>query len=192
MGNGRAGRSADAGHASGTDAGLGLITEPLLRDLQLDRITYANVNLWATLIGAVVCIPFGSLLDRSATDGPRPTVVILLGWVVWRMSMQAGNVASLFLLILATRALGQSALSVASLTAVGKSFGHRVGIAMGVYSVLVGLFFAVAFTVVGGVVGARGWRAAWSDVALGLFVVAGLVILSCARLLKAQPLTSWN
>jgi len=161
----------------GRTQGLGLITEPLLRDLQLDRIAYAHMNLWATLIGAVVCIPFGSLLDRFGIRWTTATVVVLLGVVVWGMSVQTGRVVTLFLLILATRALGQSALSVASITAVGKSFGQKVGMAMGVYSVLVGLFFAVAFTLVGGVVRAQGWRAAWSDVAIGLFVVAALVVL---------------
>ena len=51
--------------------------------------------------------------------------------------------------MLATRALGQSALSVASITAVGKSFDRRVGVAMGVYSVLLSVFFAAAFVAVG-------------------------------------------
>ena len=36
----------------GRTQGLGLITEPMLRDLRLDRVTYANINLWATLLGA--------------------------------------------------------------------------------------------------------------------------------------------
>ena len=35
----------------GRTQGLGLITEPMLRDLQLDRVAYANINLWATLLG---------------------------------------------------------------------------------------------------------------------------------------------
>ena len=35
----------------GRTQGLGLITEPMLRDLRLDRILYADINLWATLLG---------------------------------------------------------------------------------------------------------------------------------------------
>lgn len=46
---------------------------------------------------------------------------------------------------------------------------------MGVYSVLLSVFFAVAFVIVGGVVSGQGWRVAWSQVALGLIVVAALV-----------------
>src|SRR5438046_487456 len=111
----------------GRTQGLGLITEPLLRDLHVDRLVYAKINLWATLIGAIVCIPFGSLLDRLGLRWTTTTVVLLLGGVVWGMSVQTGSVAILFLLILGTRAFGQSALSVASITAVGKAFGQEVG-----------------------------------------------------------------
>ena len=48
----------------GRTQGLGLITEPLLADLQLDRIAYANINLWATLLGAAICLPIGRVFDR--------------------------------------------------------------------------------------------------------------------------------
>ncbi len=89
----------------------------------------------------------------------------------------------LFLLVLATRALGQSALSVASITAVGKSFDRRVGVAMGVYSVLLSLFFAAAFTAVGTSVRVSGWRTAWAQVAFGLVLFAAPVVL----LLRERP-----
>jgi hypothetical protein len=32
--------------------GLGIATESLLADLLLDRVTWAEINLWATLIGS--------------------------------------------------------------------------------------------------------------------------------------------
>src|SRR3954469_12333625 len=48
----------------GRTHGLGLITEPLLADLSLDRVEFAMVNLWATLLGAAFCLPCGWLLDR--------------------------------------------------------------------------------------------------------------------------------
>ena len=161
----------------GRTQGLGLITEPMLRDLQLDRVTYANINLWATLLGAVVCLPIGRLFDRVGLRGATFALTALLGGVVWTMSRLAGGAIMLFLLVLATRALGQSALSVASITAVGKSFGRRVGVAMGVYSVLLSLFFAAAFTAVGTVVRVSGWRTAWAYVAFGLVLFAAPVAL---------------
>ena len=94
------------------------------------------------------------------------------------MSALTGGITALFVLVLLTRALGQSALSVASITAVGKSFGSRVGMAMGVYSVLLSVFFAAAFVVIGATVRTGGWRLAWLQVAVGLaFVVTPAVVL---------------
>jgi hypothetical protein len=72
----------------GRTQGLGLITEPLLHDLQLDRITYANINLWATLLGAAICLPIGRVFDRT-----RPVLwflapcVLLLGLAALRVTL---------------------------------------------------------------------------------------------------------
>ena len=162
----------------GRTQGLGLITEPLLADLQLDRITYANINLWATLLGAAICLPIGRVFDRVGLRWATAALTFVLAIVVWRMSVLTGGLTTLFVLILLTRAIGQSALSVASITAVGKSFGARVGMAMGVYSVLLSVFFAIAFIAIGASVQTGGWRLAWMQVALGLaFVVTPAVVL---------------
>src|SRR4051794_8681955 len=48
----------------GRTHGLGLITEPLLLDLSLDRLDYGAINFWATLLGAACCLPCGWLSDR--------------------------------------------------------------------------------------------------------------------------------
>ncbi len=167
----------------GRTQGLGLITEPMLRDLHLDRVTYANINLWATLLGAAICLPVGRLFDRVGLRRATFVLVALLGGVVWTMSRLAGAAFALFLLVLATRALGQSALSVASITAVGKSFDRRVGVAMGVYSVLLSLLFAAAFVAVGNAVRVSGWRTAWAQVAIGLVLFAAPTVL----LLRERP-----
>ena len=167
----------------GRTQGLGLITEPMLHDLQLDRVTYANINLWATLLGAVVCLPIGRLFDRIGLRAATFALTALLAAVVWSMSRLAGGAWLVFGLVLATRALGQSALSVASITAVGKSFDRRVGVAMGVYSVLLSVFFAAAFVAVGSSVRVSGWRTAWAQVALGLILFAAPVVL----LLREPP-----
>lgn len=169
----------------GRTQGLGLITEPMLRDLQLDRVTYANINLWATLLGAVICLPIGRLFDRVGLRLATFALTLLLAAVVWTMSRTTGGVLGLFLLVLGTRALGQSALSVASITAVGKSFDRQVGVAMGVFSVLLTVFMAGAFAGVGSSVGANGWRTAWAQVAIGLVVFAAPVIL----FLREQPVS---
>lgn len=161
----------------GRTQGLGLITEPLLQDLRLDRVLFANLNLWATLIGAAFCFPAGWLLDRFGLRRVTAILVMLLGLVVWQMSHLAGGVAWLFVLVTLTRGLGQSALSVASISAVGKSFERRVGLAMGVYAFLLSALFAAAFGVIGLTIRTAGWRSAWSQVAWALLIIAPLALL---------------
>lgn len=160
----------------GRTQGLGLITEPLLKDLGLDRITYANINLWATLLGSAFCLPAGWLIDRCGLRWTTAAILLLLAGVVWQMSVLAGGVTVLFILVLLTRALGQSALSVASISTVGKSFGLKAEWAMAVFSVLLSIFFIAAFVWVGGVVESRGWRVAWGQLVPGLLVTAGAVV----------------
>ena len=155
----------------GRTQGLGLITEPMLRDLGLDRVGYATVNLWATLLGAAICLPIGRVFDSLGLRIATAAIVVSLSLVVWLMSGMTGGVMTLFVLVLATRALGQSALSISSITVVGKSFDRNVGVAMGVYSVLLTILFAAAFTWVGTSVRVDGWRTAWAAVAVGLIVV---------------------
>jgi len=96
---------------------------------------------------------------------------------VWGMSQLSGGPWNLFLLVLATRALGQSALSVSSITIVGKSLGKDAGLPMGVYAVLLSMLFMVAFFLVGGSVRTAGWRTAWAQVAIGLLVFAAPAVL---------------
>jgi hypothetical protein len=83
----------------GRTQGLGLITEPMLRDLKLDRVTYANINLWATLLGAAICLPIGRMFDRVGLRGATFALIALLSVVVWTMSRLAGGAILLFLLV---------------------------------------------------------------------------------------------
>ena len=165
----------------GRTQGLGLITEPLLSDLHLDRVSYATINLWATLLGSAFCFPAGYLIDRLGLRVVSTGTVLLLGLTVWQLSRFTGGVVGLFVLLFATRALGQSALSVASITTVGKSFGRRAGLAMGVYSFLLSVFFIIAFVVVGAGVSTKGWRMAWSQIAQFLLVIVAPMTLLLIR-----------
>lgn len=45
--------AAMVGTLPGRTQGLGLVTEPLLADLGIGRVDYAQINLWATLVWAV-------------------------------------------------------------------------------------------------------------------------------------------
>ena len=162
----------------GRTQGLGLITEPLLSDLRIDRVTYATMNLWATLLGSLFCLPCGRLIDRYGSRAVITAVLAGLGAVVLAMSGTAGLPALAVSLTL-SRGLGQSALSVVSLALVGKWFRGGLNYAMGIYSLLVGVGFIAAFPAVGSAVVRFGWRAAWSGVGWTLLVfvpVAWLIV----------------
>jgi MFS family permease len=159
------------GTLPGRTQGLGLITEPLLTDLQIDRILFARINLWATLIGALFCIGIGRMLDRFGSRVVLTVVVTALAAVVLLMS-GAREVAMLALLITLTRGLGQSALSVISITMVGQWFVRRLSSAMGVYTIVLSIGFMLAFPIVGATVINYGWRTAWT--AIGLILLFGL------------------
>lgn len=172
------------GTLPGRTQGLGLITEPLLRDLALDRVTYAQLNLWATLAGAGFAVGIGRLMDRFGARVVMTSVAIALGLVVCVMS-GVRSVAALALWVTLTRGLGQSALSVISITTVGQWFVKRIDAAMAVYSILLSVGFMVAFPLVGWAVQRSGWRSAW--LAVGLALLAGLAPLSWLAVPPSPP-----
>jgi len=155
----------------GRTQGLGLKTESLLKDLHLERVTFAHMNLWATLLGSLLCPAIGRLLDQLGSRVVLTLVSLALGGVVLTMS-GTSSIWLMFLLLVLSRALGQSALSVVSLTMVGQWFKRRLSLAMGMYSVLLSVGFMAAFPIVGGAVLAHGWRIAWA--AIGRCLVLGL------------------
>ncbi len=154
----------------GRTQGLGLITEPMLADLGLARLTYAEINLWATLIGSAGAIGVGQLLDRFGSRAVLTVVAVLLGLVVVGMS-QAHGVGTLAAAITLTRALGQSALSVVSLAMIAPWFVRRIDRAMAIYSIALSIGFMAAFPIVGGLVQQRGWRTAWLGVGATILIV---------------------
>src|SRR5438128_8164750 len=158
------------GTLPGRTQGLGLVTESLLADFRIDRVTYATINLWATLAGSLFCLPCGRLVDALGSRIVLTAVVLALGASVLAMTGASGLIA-LCLTITLSRGLGQSALSVVSLALVGKWFGRGLNYAMGIYSLLVGIGFIAAFPGVGRAVLAFGWRAAWAGVGWALLVV---------------------
>lgn len=169
------------GTLPGRTQGLGLITEPLLRDLQLDRVAFARINLWATLIGALFSIGVGRLIDRFGSRVVLTVVAVLLAAVVFGMSAAQG-VASIAILITLTRGLGQSALSVVSITMVGQWFVRRLNLAMAIYTIALSIGFMLAFPLIGQMVLANGWRTAWWVVGLALLVgLAPLALLLVRR-----------
>jgi MFS family permease len=171
------------GTLPGRTQGLGLITEPLLQDLSLDRVRYAQLNLWATIAGSLGALGIGRVIDRLGSRVALTAVTLALGATVCGMS-QAASFASLALGLLLSRTLGQSALSVASLTLVGRTFSRRIEPAMAAYSIALSVGFMAAFPAVGVLVQRAGWRPAW--LAVGIALVVGLAPL-CGFLLRREP-----
>ncbi len=154
----------------GRTHGLGLVTESLLTELNLGRVPFAALNFWATLTGAAFCLPVGWLIDRLGVRFVLTTVLLALAAVVLAMTGVAPAArmvalpvpdlrfvrgiewssvpVDLFLLVLLTRGLGQSALSVVSLALVGKIAGKKPGVVIGLYSFLVAIGFMAAFSAV--------------------------------------------
>jgi hypothetical protein len=91
----------------GRTQGLGLITEPLLVDLRIDRVAYATIDLWATLIGATFCLPCERLTDRFGSRVVLTTIASPLGCIVVGMGWTTAAIA-LCLAITLTRGLGQT------------------------------------------------------------------------------------
>jgi MFS family permease len=163
------------GTLPGRTQGLGLITEALLTDLKLDRVTFAQMNLWATLLGALFCLGFGRLQDQLGSRVVLTTLALSLGGVVLAMSTTT-TVTMLLVLLTLTRGLGQSALSITSLTMMGQWFDRRLNRAMAIYSVVLSMGFMTAFPLVGYVVKEHGWRPAWAGI--GWALVLGLAPLA--------------
>ena len=163
------------GTLPGRTQGLGLITEPLLASLQMNRVAYARINLWATLIGALFCLGIGRLIDRFGSRTVLTVVTLALAIVVLLMS-GATTVFAAAILITFTRGLGQSALSVISITIVGKWFVRRLNLAMAVYTVILSVGFMVAFPLIGAIVSNSGWQTAWWTI--GIALLCGLAPLS--------------
>lgn len=158
-----------------------MITEPLLLDLGIDRVRYAQLNFWATLIGSAGAFGIGYAIDRIGSRIVLTIVLATLGVVVCFMSA-ATSFVTLAVWITLTRALGQSALSVASLAIVGQWFVRRIDIAMAVYSVAISVGFMAAFPAVGFLVQSRGWRPTWFIIGLTIaFVLAPLALVVVRR-----------
>lgn len=163
--------AAMVGTLPGRTQGLGLVTEPLMADLGISRVDYAQLNLWATLIGSLFAIGIGRLVDRFGTPLVLTTIATALGVVVSVMSF-AHSLWVFAIALTLTRGLGQSALSVVSIAMVGHWFVRRIDLAMAVYSIALSVGFMIAFPVIGALVQFWGWRAAW--LFIGVVLVAGL------------------
>jgi MFS family permease len=168
----------------GRTHGLGLITEPLLADLGIERTLFGRINLVTCLLGTVFCLPAGFLLDRFGIRIATACTVLVLGLAVIGMAT-AQSVLALTVWLVLVRGVGQSALSIVSMAAVGKWFrGRRLGMAMGVYAILLTFGFIGSVVGLGLAVEKYGWRAAWTQ--LGWLLLLGMLPL-CLLFARNAP-----
>lgn len=166
----------------GRTFGLGLITKWLLPDLQITQVQWAQVNLWATLIGSLFCFPAGRLLDRYGARTVLCGTLVALGAVTAALA-KTHDVTLLTVLVTLTRGFGQSALSVVSIYLIGKSFDRRLAWPMAAYSVVMSIGFVIAFQTVGAFLATADpantaltpdWRSVWFGVGVVLLIAAPL------------------
>jgi len=147
----------------GRTHGLGLITEAMLADLPIGHVSFARINLVGSLVGALFALPAGRMIDRIGVRATLVAVLLALGVSVLAMSRCDGALSLLVTLVL-VRGFGQSALSVVSMAAIGKWFSRRLGLAMGVFAVLLTFGFIASVLALGAAVEQYGWRTAWEGV----------------------------
>jgi MFS family permease len=168
----------------GRTHGLGMITKPLVDEFSkgepepfLTKFVFAQINLWATLVGALFCLPCGWMLDRFGMKNLLAAVLAGLAAVVIWMSF-IRDIPSLVIAITLTRGIGQSMLSVVSITMIGKWFQKNLSVAMGIYSVLMGLLMGPGSKMLNSRITEVGWREAWWELGVLLAIVAPLAWLA--------------
>ncbi|MGC6458309.1 MAG: MFS transporter [Akkermansiaceae bacterium] len=163
----------------GRTVGLGLITERLLVDLALTRGDFAALNLWATFIGALFILGTGPALDRSLRWTSTAVLVSFSGAVFWLSKFSSA--ALLLPALILIRGLGQSSLSLCSVSIVGKSLQRNRSAAMGLFAVITSLLFVGAIPTVTSSITHLGWRQTWSILALVVLVIGLLVAVLVRR-----------
>ena len=167
----------------GRTHGLGLITKPLTDDasLNVSEVLFSQLNFWAVLIGTAVCLPVGKAIDRFGVRYVLTAVAIVLGLSVAGLS-QVMNWVWLLVTLTLVRGFGQGALSVVSMAMIGKWFTRRLGMAMGLFSVLLAIGFIITTVGTGFAVSIYGWRVTWLAIAaclvFGLAPLGWLIVRS--------------
>ena len=161
----------------GRTVGLGLITEQLLVDLGVTRSSYAELNLWATFLGALFLFGTGPALDRSLRWTTTVVLATFSGAVFWLAHLPGPGL--LLPVLILTRGLGQSSLSLSAVAIVGKSFKKKLSTAMGIFAVATSLLFVAAIPSVDSLLGQLGWRNVWiilAAVILGISLLVAFLI----------------
>ena len=174
----------------GRTQGLALITQRLIEDIPgVTKDSFAWINCWGTLLGGLFCLPCGWLLDRIAPKYFALITIAALGAVTIGMS-QARDATSLMIYVTLTRGLGQSMLSIISLTLMAKWFRRDSATPMAGYAIAMTMLMVVGFGLLQSGLSLKeagaplpAWRPVWGGLGWALIFIAPL----CALL--AWPVT---
>lgn len=122
--------------------GLALITEPLLKDLEISRTTFGQLNLWATVVTALLSFGYGTFLKQTGIRRTYLVMMVALAGATVMLTVVNGFWPLLLAMTLA-RVIGQGVLALVSTSMVGLSFPRRIPVVMAVYSI-VGAFVFMA------------------------------------------------
>lgn len=166
----------------GQTAGVSVFTDHLTGATGLSRLQLATAYLigttasglllpiggrWIDLLGARV-VAFGATLGLAATI----TMLSLVG------PMSSG--VGLFVMSVAFGCLrfsGQGLLTLSSRTMISQWFDRRRGLVSSISAALAGFMFSVAPRLLFALVAVSGFRTAWRQLAMGLVLVVGVIIL---------------
>jgi MFS family permease len=180
--------AAQAATIPGRVYGLGPITEPLLNHFNISRTTYGQINLWATLVTAVLAIGFGTLIDRGGIRRTYLVIMLALAGATALLTVVSG-LWPLFLVITLGRVLGQGILALVSTSMVGKSFPRRVAVVMAVYSILVAAMFSAGIEFIRRAVGTNvgDWHWTWQQAWLVLAAVMAFGLTPLGYFAVSEP-----
>jgi MFS family permease len=160
----------------GRTHGLGLIRSRMLADFPgIDDSSLGVINLVATLLGSLFCVPCGWLIDRFGVRPVLATTMLALSATVVAMS-EADNANRLGVLITCSRGLGQSMLSVVSIVMLSKWFRRDAGVPMASYAVLMTLLMAGATGGLADRIVVAGWRSAWLEMGVAVALATPLAL----------------
>src|SRR5262245_6407782 len=71
--------------------GLGLITEPLMKDFEISKTTFGWVNLWATVVTAVFSFGYGSVVKYGGIRRTYVAMGILLAGATALLTLVSGT-----------------------------------------------------------------------------------------------------
>lgn len=115
----------------GQTAGLSPFTDPLIRDLDINRTDISLSYLIATLLGAAAMPFLGRALDRYGAKKAIIWIGLILAIVLAAASFIT-EVIGLTASYVGLRMTGQGALTLAATTLVARAITHRSGLALGI------------------------------------------------------------